>query len=65
MFGSYLVRYIPEEKQHPDSALRLESMSQFGEKYAKRVEDRAKAREVKAAEKEDSAKDNAEEKSED
>ena len=27
-------------------------MSQFGEKYAKRVEDRAKAREVKASEKE-------------
>ena len=65
MFGSYLVRYIPEEKATSGFRARLESMSQFGEKYAKRVEDRAKAREVKAAEKEDSAKDNAEEKSED
>jgi len=65
MFGSYLVRYIPEEKATSGFRARLESMSQFGEKYAKRVEDRAKAREVKAAEKEDSAKENAEEKSED
>ena len=65
MFGSYLVRYVPEEKATSGFRARLESMSQFGEKYAKRVEDRAKAREVKAAEKEDSAKDNAEEKSED
>ena len=61
MFGSYLVRYVPEEKATSGFRARLESMSQFGEKYAKRVEDRAKAREVKAAEKEDSAKDNAEE----
>lgn len=65
MFGSYLVRYVPEEKATSGFRARLESMSQFGEKYAKRVEDRAKAREVKAAEKEDSAKENAEEKSED
>ena len=65
MFGSYLVRFVPEEKATSGFRARLESMSQFGEKYAKRVEDRAKAREVKAAEKEDSAKDNAEEKSED
>ena len=56
MFGSYLVRYIPEEKATSGFRARLESMSQFGEKYAKRVEDRAKAREVKAEEKEDSAK---------
>ena len=65
MFGSYLVRYVPEEKATSGFRARLESMSQFGEKYAKRVEDRAKAREVKAAEKEESAKENAEEKSED
>ena len=65
MFGSYLVRYVPEEKATSGFRARLESMSQFGEKYAKRVEDRAKAREVKAAEKEDSAKENAKEKSED
>ena len=65
MFGSYLVRYVPEEKATSGFRARLESMSQFGEKYAKRVEDRAKAREVKAAEKEDSAKENVEEKSDD
>ena len=52
MFGSYLVRYVPEEKATSGFRARLESMSQFGEKYAKRVEDRAKAREVKASEKE-------------
>lgn len=61
MFGSYLVRYVPEEKATSGFRARLESMSQFGEKYAKRVEDRAKAREVKADEKEDSANEKAEE----
>ena len=61
MFGSYLVRYVPEEKATSGFRARLESMSQFGEKYAKRVEDRAKAREVKASEKEDSEESSDEE----
>ena len=52
MFGAYLVRYVPEEKATSGFRARLESMSQFGEKYAQRVEDRAKAREEKALEKE-------------
>lgn len=52
MFGTYLVRYIPEEKATSGFRARLESMSQFGEKYAKRVEEKAKAREAKVAEKE-------------
>lgn len=60
MFGAYLVRYIPEEKATSGFRARLESMSQFGEKYAKRVEDRAKAREEKAEEKEDSEDSSAE-----
>ena len=51
MFGAYLVRYVPEEKATSGFRARLESMSQFGEKYAQRVEDRAKAREEKALEK--------------
>ncbi|CAI8375635.1 MAG: Uncharacterised protein [Euryarchaeota archaeon UBA443] len=51
MFGTYLVRYIPEEKATSGFRARLESMSQFGEKYAKRVEEKAKAREAKVAEK--------------
>ena len=54
MFGAYLVRFVPEEKATSGFRARLESMSQFGEKYAKRVEDRAKAREEKAEEKENS-----------
>lgn len=65
MFGSYLVRYVPEEKATSGFRARLESMSQFGEKYAKRVEDRAKAREVKASEKEDSEESSDEEAAED
>ncbi|MGB1364903.1 MAG: hypothetical protein ACPH9F_02200 [Candidatus Poseidoniaceae archaeon] len=64
MFGSYLVRYVPEEKATSGFRARLESMSQFGEKYAKRVEDRAKAREVKGSETEDS-EESADDKSED
>jgi len=63
MFGSYLVRYVPEEKATGGFRARLESMSQFGEKYAKRVEDRAKAREEKeiekAKQKEQEAEENA------
>ena len=68
LFGAYLVRYVPEEKATSGFRARLESMSQFGEKYAQRVEDRAKAREEKSAakalEREENAKE-AEEKSED
>ena len=60
MFGAYLVRFIPEEKATSGFRARLESMSQFGEKYAKRVEDRAKAREEKAEEKENSEDSSAE-----
>ena len=48
LFSAYLVRYIPEEKATSGFRARLESMSQFGEKYAQRVEERAKAREEKA-----------------
>ena len=51
MFGAFLVRYVPEEKATSGFRARLESMSQFGEKYAKRVEERAKVREEKASEK--------------
>jgi hypothetical protein len=59
IFGAYLVRYIPEEKATSGFRARLESMSQFGEKYAQRVEDRAKAREEKASEKQsDSEEEN-------
>ena len=54
MFGAYLVRYVPEEKATSGFRARLESMSQFGEKYAKRVEERAKVREEKASVKNDS-----------
>ena len=68
VFGAYLVRYVPEEKATSGFRARLESMSQFGEKYAQRVEERAKAREEKSAakalEREENAKE-AEEKSED
>ena len=49
LFSAYLVRYIPEEKATSGFRARLESMSQFGEKYAQRVEERAKAREEKAS----------------
>lgn len=49
MFASFLVRSAPEERATSGFRARLESMSQFGEKYAKRVEERAKAKEDKAA----------------
>ena len=64
MFGAYLVRYVPEEKATSGFRARLESMSQFGEKYAKRVEERAKVREEKASEKND-AEESTEESTED
>ena len=59
MFGAYLVRYVPEEKATSGFRARLESMSQFGEKYAKRVEERAKVREEKAPE-ENNSEDSSE-----
>ena len=64
IFASYLVRYIPEEKATSGFRARLESMSQFGEKYAKRVEERAKAKEEKLA-KSQEASDAADDESED
>ena len=64
MFGAYLVRYVPEEKATSGFRARLESMSQFGEKYAKRVEERAKVREEKASENND-AEESIEETTED
>ena len=66
MFGAYLVRYVPEEKATSGFRARLESMSQFGEKYAKRVEERAKIREEKASEqKENEESSDSEEATED
>ncbi len=59
MFAAYLVRYVPEEKATSGFRARLESMSQFGERYAKRVEERAKIREEKSSEK-DSAEESSE-----
>ena len=64
IFAAYLVRYVPEEKATSGFRARLESMSQFGEKYAQRVEDRAKAREEKAMMKE-SGEDSTDDESED
>jgi len=64
MFGAYLVRYVPEEKATSGFRARLESMSQFGEKYAKRVEDRAKSRELKSSET-DASEESTDNKSED
>ena len=37
LFGAYLVRYVPEEQATSGFRARLESMSQFGEKYAQRL----------------------------
>jgi len=68
IFGAYLVRYVPEDKATSGFRARLESMSQFGEKYAKRVEERAKVREAKASEEKkdaEEASDSSEEASED
>ena len=64
MFGTYLVRYVPEERATSGFRARLESMSQFGEKYAKRVEEKAKAREAKLAEKQAEAEKGEEEEAE-
>lgn len=51
IFGAYLVRYVSEEGESSGFRARLESMSQFGEKYAQRVEEKKKAKEVAAEEK--------------
>ena len=51
MFGAYLVRYVSEEGEASGFRARLESMSQFGEKYAQRVEEKKKAKAATAEEK--------------
>lgn len=51
MFGAYLVRYVSEEGEASGFRARLESMSQFGEKYAQRVEEKKKAKAASAEEK--------------
>lgn len=56
IFGAYLVRYVSEEGETSGFRARLESMSQFGEKYAQRVEEKKKAKEVAADEKKDEEK---------
>ena len=57
MFGAYLVRYVSEEGETSGFRARLESMSQFGEKYAQRVEDKKKAKEVASKEKKEEKSD--------
>jgi hypothetical protein len=57
MFGAYLVRYVSEEGEASGFRARLESMSQFGEKYAQRVEDKKKAKEVASKEKKEEKSD--------
>lgn len=51
IFGAYLVRYVSEGGEASGFRARLESMSQFGEKYAQRVEEKKKAKLVVADEK--------------
>tara|TARA_B100000767_G_scaffold192553_1_gene179713 strand:+ start:142 stop:477 length:336 start_codon:yes stop_codon:yes gene_type:complete len=53
MFGAYLVRYVSEGGETSGFRARLESMSQFGEKYAQRVEDKKKAKIVTTEENQD------------
>jgi hypothetical protein len=57
MFGAYLVRYVSEEGETSGFRARLESMSQFGEKYAQRVEDKKKAKEIASKEKKEEKSD--------
>ena len=64
MFGAYLVRYVSEEGATSGFRARLESMSQFGEKYAQRVEDKKKAKEL-AAEDEKKEEEKSDSKKED
>ena len=63
MFGSYLVRYVSEGGETSGFRARLESMSQFGEKYAQRVEDKKKAKLV--ASEESKKEENSDSESED
>ena len=51
VFGAYLVRYVSEGGEVSGFRARLESMSQFGEKYAQRVEDKKKAKVVSSDDK--------------
>lgn len=63
IFGAYLVRYVSEGGETSGFRARLESMSQFGEKYAQRVEDKKKAKKVASDEKME--EENSESESED
>ncbi len=60
IFGAYLVRYISEGGETSGFRARLESMSQFGEKYAQRVEDKKKAKSAASEEKNDEEKTDSE-----
>ena len=60
MFGAYLVRYVSEGGETSGFRARLESMSQFGDKYAQRVEDKKKAKLVSSEEKDDEEKSDSE-----
>lgn len=63
IFGTYLVRYVSEGGETSGFRARLESMSQFGEKYAQRVEDKKKAKLVASDEKKE--KENSDSEAED
>ena len=56
MFGAFLVRYVSEGGETSGFRARLESMSQFGDKYAQRVEDKKKAKLVSSEEKKEEEK---------
>ena len=60
MFGAYLVRYVSEGGETSGFRARLESMSQFGDKYAQRVEDKKKAKLVSSEEKDEEEKSDSE-----
>lgn len=60
IFGAYLVRYVSEGGETSGFRARLESMSQFGEKYAQRVEEKKKAKEESSEENKEEEKSNSE-----
>ena len=60
IFGAYQVRYVSEGGEISGFRARLESMSQFGEKYAQRVEEKKKAKEEASEEKKEEEKSNSE-----
>ena len=60
IFGAYLVRYVSEGGETSGFRARLESMSQFGEKYAQRVEEKKKAKEVASEVKKEENKSDSE-----